>query len=234
MSDERPGALLRVVDAWRALTAEGRMAAFAALGLFLTMLLPWYQQNGFSGPHSQPSSNDLNAFAVFSFVEAAVLLVAVGVLALLFARAERHTFHLPGGDGTVIMGAGLWAALLLVWRLFDKPGITGRGVAANVGIQWGIFFALAAAGALAYAGGRMRRATQRREPPLVAHRERRHPPAWREPSEPVPEPPREPPAPGTTVTRVLPPERPRARRPSVPEDQLTMPLGGEPPAGDDD
>jgi hypothetical protein len=176
------------------------------------MLLPWYQQNGFSGPHSQPSSNDLNAFAVFSFVEAAVLLVAVGVLALLFARAERHTFHLPGGDGTVIMGAGLWAALLLVWRLFDKPGITGRGVAANVGIQWGIFFALAAAGALAYAGGRMRRATQRREPPLVAHRERPRPPA------------ETPPPPGTTVTRVLPPERPRRARPAMPEEQLTIPL----------
>jgi hypothetical protein len=188
------------------------MASFAALGLFLTMLLPWYQQNGFSGPHSQPSSNDLNAFAVFSFVEAAVLLVAVGVLGLLFARAERHTFHLPGGDGTVIMGAGLWAALLLVWRLFDKPGITGRGVAANVGIQWGIFFALAAAGALAYAGGRMRRATQRREPPLVAHRERPRPPA------------ETPPPPGTTVTRVLPPERPRRARPAMPEEQLTIPL----------
>ncbi|MDX6580392.1 MAG: hypothetical protein QOJ47_1941, partial [Gaiellales bacterium] len=82
----------------------------------------------------------------------AILLVALAVLALLFARAERRDFHLPGGDGTVVMLAGAWAALLLVWRLFDKPGITTRGVAANVGVQWGIFFALAAAGFLTYAG----------------------------------------------------------------------------------
>src|SRR4029077_8894344 len=54
--------------------------------------------------------------------------------------------------------AGMWSLALLVLRLFDKPGISGRGVAGNVGVQWGIFFALAAAGALAYAGSRMRSA----------------------------------------------------------------------------
>jgi hypothetical protein len=214
MNGERPGALLRLVDAWRALTVDGRLAAFAALGLFLTMLLPWYQQNAVvgSGRGEPLVSRDLNAFAVFSFVEAAVLLVAVAVLALLFARAEQRTFHLPGGDGGVVMGAGLWAVLLLVWRLFDKPGITTQGVAANVGIQWGIFFALAAAGAMAYAGGRMRRAAaQHREPPRVEHRER-------------PRPPTETPPPGTIATRVLPPERLRRARPAMPEDQLTIPL----------
>lgn len=202
--------LTRLARAWRALTPERRLAAVAAIGLFVTMLLPWYQQNGFRGPHSQPTSNDLNAFAVFSFVEAAVLLVAVGVLVLLYARAERRAFHLPGGDGTVVTGAGAWAGLLLIWRLFDKPGISGRDVAANVGIQWGIFFALAAAGLLAYAGSRMR-AARRPEPPLVVPDE----PAWEQP-----------PPPGTTRTRVLPPERPRRPRttPTPFGDQLTIPL----------
>jgi hypothetical protein len=215
MTEAHAGTLVRVGRAWRGLTPDGRIAAFSAFGLFLTMLLPWYQQNAVvSGGRSAPLvSRNLSAFAVFSFVEAAVLLVAVAVLVLLFARAERRTFHLPGGDGAVVMGAGLWAALLLVWRLFDKPGISASGVAANVGVQWGIFFALAAAGSLAYAGSRMRRAAaQRPEPPLVKHR--------RQP----PEPPRDPAPPGTTVTRVLPPERPAARRKPMSEDQLTIPL----------
>ncbi len=223
MSDDRAGVLVRLGRAWRALTPEGRIATFAALGLFLSMMLPWYQQNAVvSSDRVRPlRSQDLTAFGVFSFVEAAVLLVAVGVLALLFARAERRTFHLPGGDGAVVMGAGLWAALLLVWRLFDKPGIEANGVAANVGIQWGIFFALAAAGLIAYAGSRMRRG-QRPAAPLV----RQRPP--RPPSE-------TPPPPGTTVTRVLPPERPAPRRtrPAMSDDQLTIPLGGDPPFGDD-
>jgi hypothetical protein len=166
-----PGALrtswTRLIRAWGALEADQRLAALAAGLLFFTMFLPWYQQNAvISAAHTEPLvSRNLSAFAVFSFVEAAVLLVAMAVLALLFARAERRDFHLPGGDGTVVLGAGIWTAVLLVWRLFDKPGVIRHGIAANVGIQWGMFFALAATGLLAYAGSRMR-AARPQEPPL--------------------------------------------------------------------
>jgi len=158
----------RIAHAWNALDRDRRLAAVAALLLFATMLLPWYQQNAIvSASKTAPLvSQNLNAFAVFSFVEAAVLLVAVAVLFLLYERADGRTFHLPGGDGTVIFAAGIWVALLLVLRLFDKPGIAHNGVAANVGIQWGIFFALGAAGLLTYAGSRMRGA-RRPEPPLM-------------------------------------------------------------------
>ncbi|HSZ69252.1 MAG TPA: hypothetical protein VK756_02710 [Solirubrobacteraceae bacterium] len=163
----------RIVHAWSVLDRDRRLAAGAALALFATMLLPWYQQNAVvSAAKSEPLvSRNLNAFAVFSFVEAAVLLVAIAVLVLLFVRAEGRSFQLPGGDGAVIFAAGIWTALLLVLRLFDKPGIAQHGVAANVGIQWGIFFALAAAGVLAYAGSRIR-AGARPEPPVVRHRPR--------------------------------------------------------------
>jgi hypothetical protein len=158
----------RTTRAWGALEPEQRLAALAAAALFVSMFLPWYQQNAvLTASRAQPLvSRNLNAFAVFSFVEAAVLLVAGAVLALMIARAEEREFHLPGSDGTIVMIAGAWTALLLVLRLFDKPGIKGHGVAANVGIQWGIFFALAAAGVLVWAGSRMR-AAQRPEPPFV-------------------------------------------------------------------
>jgi hypothetical protein len=157
-----------IAHVWAALDRERRLAAIAAIALFVTMFLPWYQQNAVvTAAKSQPLvSRNLNAFQVFSFVEAAVLLVAVAVLFLLYTRAQGGSFRLPGGDGGVVFAAGLWSALLLILRLFDKPGITQHGVAANVGIQWGIFFALAAAGLLAYAGSRMR-AGQRPEPPLL-------------------------------------------------------------------
>jgi hypothetical protein len=153
---------------WGALDRDRRLAAIAAIALFVTMFLPWYQQNAVvTAAKIQPLiSRNLNAFQVFSFVEAAVLLVAVAVLVLLYMRADGRRFQLPGGDGAVVLAAGLWSALLLILRLFDKPGITQHGVAANVGIQWGIFFALAAAGLLALAGSRMR-AGQRPEPPLL-------------------------------------------------------------------
>jgi hypothetical protein len=156
------------MEVWDELDQEQRLAGAAAIVLFVTMFLPWYQQNAIvSARRTQPLvSQNLNAWAVFSFVEAAVLLVAVAVLALLIARGRRREFHLPGSDGAIVLLAGLWVAALLVWRLFDKPGIGGHGVAANVGIQWGIFFALAAAGAMAWAGARMR-AARSPEPPFV-------------------------------------------------------------------
>jgi hypothetical protein len=199
---EQPGVLVRVGRAWHTLSPDGRFAAISSAALFVSMFLPWY------GVQGRASSESVSAFGAFSFIEAAVLLVALGVLALLFARSEQATFHLPGGDGTVLMAAGAWVGLLLVWRLFDKPD----AAAALVGVQWGIFFALAAAGLLGYAGSRMRR-TQRPPAPLVRERPRI-------PTE-VP-----PPPPGTTATQVLPPERPRRRaaRPEAHDDQLTIPL----------
>jgi hypothetical protein len=161
----------RATGVWDELKPEQRLIGVAALALFVSMFLPWYQQNAVvtaRGAHPLVSQN-MNAWAVFSFVEAAVLLVAVAVVALLIARGERRAFHLPGSDGAIVMLAGLWTAALLIWRLFDKPGIGGHGVAANVGIQWGIFFALGAAGAMVYAGSRMRTA-DRPEPPYVRPR----------------------------------------------------------------
>lgn len=206
MSEPRAGALGRLTGAWRALAPESRLAAVAALALFVTMLLPWYTVQG------RIVDKSVTAFGAFSFVEAAVLLVAIAVLALLFARAEGRAFHLPGGDGSVVMAAGGWVALLLVWRLFDKPDAAG----ALVGVQWGIFVALATAGLLVYAGSRMRRAEL--PAPLTAPRRRPRPPDVAPPP---------PPPPGTTATRVLPPERPVRRRVPASEDQLTIPL---PPA----
>jgi hypothetical protein len=45
---------------------------------------------------------------------------------------------------------------LLIWRLFDKP--EANGAATTVGIDWGIFVALVAGGALVAAGAQMRAA----------------------------------------------------------------------------
>ena len=87
----------RAVRAGRLLNFEQRVAAAAALLLIVS------------------------TFGPFSFVEAGELLLAGGVLALLFARAEGKRFHLPFGDGTVIAVAGLWAGALIVARLLERP-----------------------------------------------------------------------------------------------------------------
>jgi hypothetical protein len=149
----------------RELPPEHRMAAVAAGVLVLSMVLPWYQKSFIPQGRSEFVSDNLSAFGVFTFVEAAVLLVAAGVLFLLWARMEGKGFHLPGGDGLVISAAGGWAVVLLIWRVFDRPG--DGGPSAEVGIQWGFIVALAAAAALVAAGARLR-AAHRPEPPNPA------------------------------------------------------------------
>lgn len=160
----------RLRRAWQSLPPERRAAAVAAFALFATLFLPWYQQTaiatGAGGRRLQSLAGSLTGWGAFSFVEAAVLLVSLSVLVLLFKRAEGSAFHLPGGDGWAITFAGAWTCFLIVWRMFDKSGTTNHGYyATSVGVEWGIFAALLVAAILTWAGIRIRRA-HRPEPPL--------------------------------------------------------------------
>jgi hypothetical protein len=144
----------------------------------------------------------VSTFGPFSFVEAAEVLIALGVLALLRARALRKEFHLPLGDGTVIAAAGAWAAVLIVVRLFDRP--LGQNL-----------LALVCASILVLAGGR----------------ERAKRPADDLPPPPAPRPPRRPrarPAADEAATEPLPPPE---FKPYEPEAGEQLRLGREDPPG---
>jgi hypothetical protein len=82
---------------WRVLGSEQRVAAIGSLLLIVS------------------------TFGPFTFIEAAEILAALGVLLLLKARADGYQFHLPFGDGTAIAAAGVWCGVLILIRLFDRP-----------------------------------------------------------------------------------------------------------------
>lgn len=84
-------------EVWRRLNPEQRVAGIGAVLLIVS------------------------TFGPFSFVEAGIVLIGLGVLALLKKRADGALFHLPFGDGSVIAAAGGWSALLILVRLFDRP-----------------------------------------------------------------------------------------------------------------
>ena len=92
------------VRTWRRLNPEQRVAGAGAVLLAVSTLGP------------------------FSFVEGALLLVAAAVLLLLKKRADGARFHLPLGDGTMILAAGAWSGLLIAIRVFDRP--LGQGLLA--------------------------------------------------------------------------------------------------------
>jgi hypothetical protein len=209
------GVLGRIGRDWRALTSEQRLAAIAAVALLFSMLLPWYEETGNAivGGKLERIDDAKSAFGVYSFVEAAIFVVIVGTIALLWARAERKAFHLPGGDGTIIMGAGLWVMFLIFYRQLDKPNGRKEGmIQTSIGVEWGIFVAFLLGALLAYAGYRIRAAhvpepvTDDAPPPEPRPRERAEPERAR--SEPdKQEPPPDKPDDGPTVVA-------RRRRPS--------------------
>jgi hypothetical protein len=138
--------MAEVAKTWRLLNFEQRVAGVGALLLVVS------------------------TFGPFSFVEAGEILIAFALLALLHARAQGKRFHLPFGDGTVILVAGIWAALLVTARLLDRP--LGQNL-----------LALVCCGILAIAGA----AERAKRPPDDIPEEAPPPPA------PVPAPPEEPP-----------------------------------------
>ena len=168
------GALQRARSSYAALDRDQRFAAAAAIWLLLTMFLPWYEKNVVIPPSTTFASDSISAFGAVSFVEAAIFLVAAGVMVLLLARADKRAFHLPGGDGTVIFARRPVGDALIFYRVFDRPDVSGEG--GTVGIQWGFFVAFVAAGALAFAGQRIRVAG-RPEPQLAAADARSRPAA---------------------------------------------------------
>ncbi|WP_372789568.1 hypothetical protein [Paraconexibacter sp.] len=166
------GLATRIARSFRNLESSQRLSGYASLGLVATMFLPWYSKSVTAivtrGQNQSLASrsDSLSAWTAFSFVEAATLLVAAGVLLLLFRRGEGRAFHLPGGDGSVIAVAGGWASFLIFYRLLDQPDAeTTRTLTTNYGLRWGIFFALGAALFLASTGVRLR-AARLSEPPL--------------------------------------------------------------------
>jgi hypothetical protein len=177
---------------WRRLNFEQRVAGVAALLLVVS------------------------TFGPFSFVEAAMVLTGLAVLLLLRKRSEGAEFHIPFGDGSVIAAAGAWSALLIVFRLPERP--LGQTL-----------LALVCAGVLLIAGV----AERRKRPPddLPGPDPRAHqrgPDAvdWEEPTERLPRRGRR------SASRVgasdAPTETRRRRRPV--SDEVTQPLEREEPA----
>jgi hypothetical protein len=184
------GAVRDLTQTFRLLNLEQRIAAISALLLIAS------------------------TFGPFSFVEAAEIVTAFGVLFLLHARARGKVFHLPFGDGTAIAAAGAWAGLLIVVRLFDRP--LGQNI-----------LALACAVILALAGASERAKRPPDDlPPEVRPRRERHSAIEVDASATVVA--VDPPAVAESApTAIVAADSPPPRRPAVPSTRKPQVEGGE-------
>ena len=141
------------------------MAAGAAIGMILSMFAPWWQR-----PSGTRLSNSASAgISQVSFIELAIVLVAAAVALMLYRRAGQREFHLPLSDGTLAAIAGAWCAFLIVFRIFNPPGIvTIAGDNSEYDPRWGIFVTFLLALLLLASGVRGRRRYHSGESEAVA------------------------------------------------------------------
>lgn len=143
---------------WRAAAALGateRLAGLGALICGLATILPWYRA----------PVEDLvrTGLADFGFVTAAQLLTVAAALALLLQVGHDRRPPLPLHEGSLLALAGIWAGLMIVILMFDRPQFRLAGFDQDYSLAYGIFVSLGGAALLAVSGLRIRAAERSRE-----------------------------------------------------------------------
>jgi len=102
------------------------------------------------------------AVGTFGLTEAALLLTVGSAVLLIVACSRGYSLPRPLNEGALLVAAGVWAAVLIAYRMLDRPDFELAG-AGRVGLRYGIFIALIGAGLLAAGGLRERREDLDRE-----------------------------------------------------------------------
>ncbi len=114
-----------------------------------SLFLPWYGVTLAGGLVK-------TAVGTFGLIEAALLLTVGSAVLLIVACSRGYSLPRPLNEGALLVAAGAWSALLIAYRILDRPDFELAG-AGRVGLRYGIFIALIGAGLLAAGGLRERR-----------------------------------------------------------------------------
>jgi hypothetical protein len=141
-----PRALVREL---RGLGGQERLAAFGVALMLVSLLLPWY---------GVPIGGDLvqTGLGAFNFASGALVGVAIATLFLLLQLGGGYVPPRPLREWGLLVAAGAWAALIIVYLMIDRPNFELAGVDDSYDLRYGIFVALAGAGVVIAAGLRMR------------------------------------------------------------------------------
>lgn len=138
-----------------ALQPSERLAGLGALICAAATLLPWYRA---------PVDNlGKTAWGAFGFTLLALLITIGAALALLMRVERGRRPPLPLHEGTLLATAGIWAGLIIVLAMFDRPQFELGGFDQDYSLAYGVFVALGGAAVLTIAGLRIRRIELARE-----------------------------------------------------------------------
>ena len=126
-----------------------RLAGTGALVVIGSLLLPWY---------GAPISSDLvkTGFGAFNFATAAMLLTVGAALYLVVEVGDGYRPPRPLTVGTLLIAAGAWTILVILYQLVDRPQFSFAGVDDAYEVRYGTFVALGGAAAIVLAGTRRR------------------------------------------------------------------------------
>lgn len=146
---------LRLLRAVGPLRPSERLAGLGALICAAATLLPWYRA---------PVDNlGKTAWGAFGFTLLALLITVGAALALLLQVGRGRRLPLPLHEGTLLAIAGIWAGLIIVFAMFDRPEFDLGGFDQEYSLAYGVFVALGGAAVITIAGFRIRRLERERE-----------------------------------------------------------------------
>lgn len=133
----------------RGLGGNERIAVIGAGVMVGSLLLPWYES---------PVSNDLvfTGIGAFGWAEAALVLIAGATTFLALQGGGGYVPPRPLREWGLFVAAGSWAAVIVVYRMIDRPKFTLGGHDQPYDLHYAIFVALAGAALIVAAGLRMR------------------------------------------------------------------------------
>jgi hypothetical protein len=133
----------------RGLGGNERIAVIGAAVMVGSLALPWYQS---------PISNDLvlTGVGAFGWAEAAMVLIAAATVFLALQGGGGYVPPRPLREWALFVAAGCWAAVIVLYRIADRPRFTLAGHDEPYNLHYAIFVALAGAALIVVAGLRMR------------------------------------------------------------------------------
>jgi hypothetical protein len=141
--------LRRLLQDLRGLGGNERIAVIGAGVMVGSLLLPWYQS---------PVSNDLvfTGIGAFGWAEGALVLIAAATTFLALQGGGGYVPPRPLREWGLFVAAGSWSAVIVVYRMIDRPKFTLGGNDQPYDLHYAIFVALAGAALIIAAGLRMR------------------------------------------------------------------------------
>jgi hypothetical protein len=148
-STSGPSFSRKLLGDFRGLGPNERIAVIGAAVMVGSLVLPWYQS---------PISDDLvrTGIGAFGWAEGALVLVAAATVFLALKGGGGYVPPRPLREWGLFVAAGCWAAVIVLYRIADRPRFTLAGHDEPYDLHYAIFVALAGAVVIVIAGLRMR------------------------------------------------------------------------------